>query len=634
MLMTAIRDRAQSWVSWVIVVLIIIVMAAFGLNAYFEPESDVTVAKVNDSEIKFRRFQNRYETERSQMMQQLRGADPKLLDSLVSKERVLDGLIDEEVLFQKALDSGLMVGDAQLARHINQIQFFHKDGQFDQETYEQVLSQAVRQSPAEWEQGQRKVLMMRQAESIVLASSFSVDKAIEQVTKFQNEQRTFGYAIFPVADYLRKIEVSDEEAQTYFDNNKDDYMHPERVSVEYIEILVDDLAAEVTIDEEAITQRYEEQKTNFSVGERRRASHILLELDPEADEEEASEANAKAVELRERIINGESFEDLAKEFSADPGSASQGGDLGFFGRGVMDKAFEDATFALNVDEVSDVTQSAFGLHIIKLTEIEAEKAKPIEEVRDVLEKGYRESVAESRFFDLAEQLDTLAFEHPDSLTIVAEQLGLEVKTSDYFSRDTGPGIGRHAKVRTAAFGEEVFDNGNNSALIQIANNHVAVLRKKEFKQAQHKAFEDVKQVVIGKIKRDKGAEDAKAAAQDVLAKAKGGEDVTALLEPLELTWNEPKAAKRDEPSINRDLIKAVFEEKHPQGETVYGEAEVSGGDYAIYMLTEVTSDSAENGDADSLKDQMAFNHGRSQYVSLVSEWRGNADVVTYPDKLE
>ena len=635
MLMQAIRDRAQTWVSWVIVGLIVIVMAAFGLNAYFEPESDITVARVNDAEIKFRRFQNAYENERSQVMQQLRGVDASFLESLGLKESVLNKLIDEEVLFQKVLDKGLIVGDAQLARHINQVQFFQKDGQFDQETYEQLLS-ASRLTPAEWEQGQRRMLMMRQPESVVLTSAFSTNKAIEQLSKFQNEERVFGYAVFPVSNYMKDIEVSEEDAKAYFEENKDDYMHPERVSVEYIELTVDAIAKDVTVDEEAIQQRYEDQKENFSVPERRRASHILIELDPESDEQTTTEAMDKAKGLLERINTGESFEELAKEFSDDPGSATQGGDLGFFGRGIMDQAFEDATYALEMDQVSTITQSAFGLHIIKLTGIEAETVKPLEEVRDSLEIEYRDSVAESRFFDLAEQLDTLAFEHPDTLSVVAEQLGLEVSTSDYFSREMGTGIAQYPKIRTSAFQEEVFENGNNSALIQITNSHVAVIRKKDFQSTQAKSFDEVKQLVIGKVKRDRGAEAAKAAAQEILTKAQAGEEFSPLLEPLEITWNEPTAIKRNAPTVPRQLVQAVYGAKHPREGVIFGEVEVNGGDYAIYQFTEITSSTSDtdSGNADELKERLATNQGRSQFVSLISEWRADADVVTYPDRLE
>jgi len=637
MFMQAIRHRARGWAGWVVVIIIIIVMAAFGLSSYLEPNSDVTVASVNDTDIDYRRFQNAYESERSRMMQQLRGVDPAILESLGIKDTVLNRLIDEEVLFQRVLDSGFAVGDAQLANYINQVQMFQREGRFDQETYEQLLS-ASRLSAAEWEQGQRKMLMLRQPENAVVGSALVSNKSIEQLAKFQEEQRTFGYATFPVLNYTKDVEISDDDAQSYFESNKDGYMHPERVVAEYIELSVSEFAKDVVVEEEAIQQRYENQKSAFSVPERRRASHILIELDPEADEETMAAATKKADEVVEKLAGGAVFADLASEYSDDPGSASQGGDLGFFERGIMDHAFEAAAFELAIDEQSEVVQSAFGLHIIKLTGIEASTTKPIEDVRDTLETDYRESVAESQFSDIAEQLDTLAFEHPDTLAFVAEQLGLEVKTSDYFSRDGGQGIAQHAKVRVAAFEEDVLESGNNSALIEITNSHVVVLRKKLFEAKKHKSFDEVKLQVIGKLKRDKATEMAKQAGQAIVEQARAGAEIEPLLAPFELEWHAPAAIKRDDSTVARELVSAVYAEKHPiDGVPLYGEVELAGGDFGIYMLTELVSGDASALSADelqSIKDRVVESRGRTEYVGLVNTWRENADIVTYPDKLE
>ncbi len=638
MLMQAIRHRAQSWIGWVIVILIVIVMAAFGLSSYLEPDSDVAVAKVNGTDIKYRRFQNAYETERSRMMQQLRGVDPAILENLGLKETVLNRLIDEEVLFQKVLESGFAVGDVQLANYINQIQMFQREGRFDQETYERLLS-ASRLTAAEWEQGQRKVLMLRQPETVVVGSALVSNKSLEQLVKFQEEQRTFGYAVFSVADYMKDVEVSDDEALSYFEANKDDYMHPERVVVEYIELSLESLAKNVDVDEDAILQRYEDHKASFSIPERRRASHILIELDPEADEATAKAARDKAEEVVKKLADGEAFDVLASEYSDDPGSASQGGDLGFFERGIMDKAFETAAFALEeIGELSPIVQSAFGLHIIKLTGIEPSTTKPIDDVRETLEADYRESVAESQFSDLAEELDTLAFEHPDTLSVAAEQLGLEVKTSNFFSRNAGQGIGQYPKIRAAAFDEDVLENENNSALIEISNGHVAVVRKKLFEPKKHKNFEEVKAQIVSKLTRDKAAELTKQAAQAIGEQVQAGVEIEPLLEPLGVTWQVSERVKRDDSSIDRQLLTAVYADRHPVGDQpVYGEVELTGGDYAVYLLTvlipgEITALSEQ--DLQALRERLATSRGRAEYVGLVNTWRDEAEIVTYPDRLE
>lgn len=637
MLMQFIRERAQTWIAWVIVGLLVLVFAVWGVNSYFEPDSVVTVAKVNDVKITIGQFQQAYEAQRAQIQQQLGGrVDPALFESFGLKEQVLQRLVDEEVQVQRTVDDGYRVGNAQLARHINQIQAFQTDGRFDKELYEQVLSRMMT-SPAEWEMLQRRNLLLEQPAMGVIATAFATNHDTDYVLRLREQQRDIGYFTLPLARYTADVEVTEEEVQAYYDDNRDRYQYPEQVQVEYLELSLDELGKQVSVTDQAIADLYEQQKSRFVSEERRRASHILIDLAPDADDATEKAARAKAEDVLAKLKAGEAFEALAQTNSTDTGSAKQGGDLGFFGRGVMDKAFEDAAFALAKGEVSGIVRSGFGLHIIKVTDIEQEKIKPLEEVRAELEQELRRTEAEQRFYDLQEQLASLTFEQPDTLTVASERLSIPVQTSGWFSRASGEGIASNPKVRAAAFTNDVLNGGNNSEPIELERSAIVVLRVKEHKQATPKPLEEVRTEITDTLRTSKATAKLQEEAQVLLKRMENGEDPAAVAQSVGAEWKKPGYIGREDSGVDQAIVKAAFASPKPADKPAIQLLKLGAGDAALLVVYAVRDGDIAKVDAEArkvLQDSQSQARGQAAFKSLVDGWRSDATVVTYPDRIQ
>ncbi|VAW83576.1 Peptidyl-prolyl cis-trans isomerase PpiD [hydrothermal vent metagenome] len=637
MLMQAIRDRAQSWIAWVIVSLLIVVFAFWGISSYLEPDSNASVATVNGVDIKYNQFQHEYDLKRSQLMSQFGGnISPEMLESLGIKDQVLQQLVDEEIQYQTLGDRGFRVGDQQLFNMIAQFPEFQVDGIFDRARYEQMLG-SIRSTPVIWEYQQRRALLLEQPARGVASTVLVSKVGLSHMVKVRDQERSVGYVVLSAKDYEDKVTVEEAEIKTYYDSNLERYKNPEQVSVEYVELSADDLKKNIAVDEGELLMRYQAQEENYAVEERRQASHILVEVDPDGDESEKAAAKSKAEAILSRLENGESFEDLAAAESDDPLSAKKGGDLGFFESAFMDKSFVKATYALEKGQMSGVVRSGFGFHIIKLTDIEPRRVKPFADVRSMLEDEYLNEKAEDFYYDQIEQLETLAYENPESLSVVSDILGLEIKTSELFSRDFGSGIAQEDKVRAAAFGDDVMENKNNSEAVELGANKILVLRVKEHNTESTKKLDEVRAQVKRTLKRDKARNAVQVFGDELLKQAQSGADVGELLVEDELEWDKPGFIGRQYTDMDNGLVSAIFKTVKPKAEeSVYGTYQLTSGDYALYAIYGV-----QDGDIKSLKeeDRKSMVEGQTQmrgvldYRSMLEGWKKSADVQTYPDRL-
>ncbi|HEY5701171.1 MAG TPA: SurA N-terminal domain-containing protein, partial [Gammaproteobacteria bacterium] len=456
-----IRKRATGWVAWFIVILISVPFALWGIQEYMSPVSSLSVAKINGAEIELREFQQAYQERRLQL-QRLLGPDlSATLDDARLRSETLDRMVNNELVLQAASTSGMRVGDAQLAGLIQSQGAFRANGSFSQQQYENWL-RAQGYSPGGFEQIMRRDLLSSQFLSGLAGSSFVTEAELSFQRRLEAQQRTFRRLLVP-AEIYSDIDVDDAAIAAHYEANKTRFARPEQVTVEYLEVARADIARGIQVDDVELRRRYESRQASFITPEQREVSHILVSVGMDADQQATEIAKAKLAEIKAQLEAGASFADMAKEHSEDPGTAQNGGALGFIGKGVMDPDFEEAAFAMDDNAISDPVRTRFGWHLIKVTEIRAPKPRSFEEIKEQLRAEFQNEEADLIYSEQAEQLANLAFEHPESLEIASESLDLKPKISEPFSRSgAASGLGANRAVVEAAFSEDVLVSRNNS----------------------------------------------------------------------------------------------------------------------------------------------------------------------------
>ncbi len=441
-----IRDNAQSWIAWVIVGLIIIPFALFGLNQYSGGGSEPLAATVDDSEITQRELQQAYYRQR-QRLQQMFGdkLPPNLFSEEILKQQLLQQLIEDRLVMQSGNQMKMKVGDLLLSEVVQSIDAFQEGGEFSREAYDRVM-RTQGMLPGQFEQMLRRDLLLEQYRTGVEGSDFSTPAEKQQRLQLEQQQRQAGYLIVSANRFKEGITLTDADIDSFYQQNSSRYMRPEQVSIEYIELKQGALNQGIDVDPAELKERYEAQKLNYVTPEERRASHILFLV----DEDDDATAKLKAEAAVERLNSGEEFAALAKELSNDPGSSEQGGDLGFFGREVMDPAFEESAYALAKGEISAPIRSEFGYHIIRLDDIRGGETKTFEMVEQDLKREIQAERSEQLFYDQAEILANLTYEHPDSLQTAAEEMELDIQSTAPFTRNGGKGLTKNLKISGAA----------------------------------------------------------------------------------------------------------------------------------------------------------------------------------------
>jgi peptidyl-prolyl cis-trans isomerase D len=480
-------------------------------------------------------------------------------------------------------------------------------------------------------------LVIQQLNQGIASSAFVTKPELDALLRVKLQQRDIGYTLVPVAAYVGDAKVEDKAIEQFYKDNPDHFRTPEQVSVDYLDLSVDNLAKDMHVTEDAVRERYQERAADFTMPEERHACHILIQVASDAPPAKVEAAKKKAEEILARIHKGEPFAELAKKFSQDPGSAKEGGDLGFFGRGVMDKAFEKAVFALKVGEVSEPVRSTFGFHIIKLEGIRGGERKPFEQVRNQVERDLKRQQAEDKFYSEAETLSNITFEHEDNLTAASQQLHLPIQTTGLFTRDNGPGIAANPKVREAAFSDDVLSGGKNSEAIEITQDHVVVLHLKEHKPAALRPLEAVREDIRQELRIDAAKTKAKEVGEDIIRRIKGGDDVAAVTAKLKLKWERLGFVTRDDSKINPQIIDAAFHLVYSgDAKPVFGGKALSSGDFAVYSVYAVKAGDPAGADAKtvaSLKNSLVQEYGQVAFKDYVDALKQKMEITRYTDKL-
>ncbi|TWI03454.1 peptidyl-prolyl cis-trans isomerase D [Luteimonas cucumeris] len=652
------RDKSSSWIAKVILALLLIPFAFFGVEQYLSQRVDNYAAKVSTPptwwqsapswwparmlwthhEVSVDEFRTRFEQQRQQQRAEAGDAfDAKAFESVENKRTVLDKLIDEQVLRIAAERSGIVVSDAEVRDTIQSLPEFQVDGKFDVQRYQLGLASLIPpRTPLQFEQLVRDSLQQSQIPGRIADSSFVTSGELDRMLALLGEKRDVSFALLPaVADTGA---ISGEEIQKWYRDHASEYRAPESVSIEYVELNAATLQM-MPADDAELRRRYDQEKARFVAAEQRQAAHILVRVDANADAAAQKTAEQKATQLAAQAKQpGADFAALARANSDDPGSKDAGGDLGWVEKGLMPKAFEDALFAMQPNQVSAPVKTEFGYHVIRMGEIKAGQQVAFEDVREQLAREHAEADRERQFNEMAGRLVDLVYKNPTALEPAARELNLPVQTLGPFSRGAdATGIAANPAVQRAAFSETLVQDGTVSDPIEIAPNHSVLIRVTQHTPERTLPLAEVREKVIAGIRADRSRKASEAAADAVLARVQKGETLEAIAATQGLQANSAQALQRGAPVPTPEANEAVFAVPRPAaGKVSPGKVALPDGSHLVFAVSK-----AEPGDPDSLppaqreqmQNQMAQMKGVDAAQAYVSAMRKQMKVEVAEDRL-
>ncbi len=630
-----IRERAQGWVAWAIVILISIPFALWGIQSYLGGGAERAVARVNGTEISERQLSQNVQRTRAEMRERLGLAyDPELFEGLALREQVLDQMIQAQVLLDASRDLGLRVADAVLRSAIAQEAAFQQGGRFDKATYARVL-QLQGMTPASFEANLRLRLLETQLERAIQDTAFATVAEVDQSIRLIRQQRDVSFIRLPQADFQPDEPPGDQELQAFFDEHQGEFKSPEQVRVNYLYLSTETLGTEDAVSEADIQALYEERAESMTTPERRELRHILITVPSDADEATIESARVATLNIRERILSGEDFASLASDLSDDPVSASGGGFLGTIERGLLDPSLEQAAFNLAAGELSEPVRSRFGYHLIEVITIEPAAVPPLEDVAEKLRTELLSRSGEGIFFDFAERLASLTYEVPDSLVPAAEELGLEIQSSDWFDRDGGDGHFANSRVVTAAFSDEVLNMGNNSELIDLHTQRMEalVLRVDEHRPETLRPFEDVRDTIVEQLLVRRAAAAALEKAKAMAASIQQGESPSDLAGDA-YRLDSPGLIERQSTDAPATVVRQAFEAPRPvDGRPSVTTAIDNAGDAFVIIVSAVNDGAIADLGAEVRAGEarvLAQSLGRSDFSQFVSGLQARARIERMP----
>lgn len=615
------REQARGVFGKIIIGSIVLVMAVFGFGALnFFVTSEPAVAKVGDAEILQSELLAQIDRQRRQILASMGpSADPSQIDEAALRENVLSGLIARTLLLEGARQAHMGSPEPVLDDVIIDTPEFQVDGRFDEDRFRLVLSSAG-MNPVTFREALGDDLVVNQLSAGIRDTGFATDHEFASMAALMRQERDIAWLLFDPADFRADVSVDEDAVLEYYDTHPADYRAPEQVSVEYVELDRASLAADVTVSDEDIEQAYETEVAAFEGQEQRGAAHILLTT---GDDRSEADAIALAQSLSERVEAGESFAELAEEYSDDPGSAAQGGDLGMATRGTFVPEFERALFAMEEGELSEPVVTEFGVHLIRLGEIARTEAPSLARLRPTLVSRIRQRAAQAKFDELRATLETVAYEAPD-LQEPAQRLGLEVRTAGPLTRAGGEGVFANPAVVDAAFTADVLDSGYNSPVLEAQDGLLVVLRVVDHVPERLQPFEEVAQRVREDLISERARALASAAADAAAEALETGASATAVAAEAGREWTRRDGLQRTERDVPSSIVRESFRLPYPVDDArSVGRTEVASGAIAVVTVTTVRP-----GDLAALTDAE-----RSQFEQLVRRRVGSSEFEVYRNAL-
>jgi peptidyl-prolyl cis-trans isomerase D len=539
----------------IILALIVLPFALWGVNSYEQSRKSAdVVAQVNDIKITQQEFDNALRQQQDRMRQQM-GAnfDAAMFDNPGMKRAILENQITQRLLIERAQAARLVATDEQIAQVIGGVEAFQEGGKFDKKRYVAVL-ESNNMSPLMYEKRLREELLGEKMQGTYTQNGFSPNSVAENIFHLTGQQRIVSVSPVSLQAVMAQAKVDDAELKKYYDQNQNEFQVPEQAKVEYVKLSMDNLLAKAEVHKEDVRKYYDEHQNELGAPEERQAAHILITVAAAASQAERDAAKEKAEHLLQQVRETPArFAELAKQNSQDPGSAAKGGDLGFFGRGMMVKPFEDVAFGLKAGEISGLVQSDFGYHIIKLIAIKPSRVLPFDEAREGIANKLRQQKAADMFAELAEKFSNTVYEQSDTLKSAAALADAKIEQSGWLLKGMAGTAPWTAKMLQAIFSDEVVKNKRNTAAIEVASNVLVAARILEYKPAAVRTLNEVQETIRQKLLHQ----------QALALAAKQGK---ALLEQLQrgdkpkLSWGAAQTVTRlKHGSLDTGLVQKIFQ---------------------------------------------------------------------------
>ena len=623
-MLQSMRQSTQSTAAKVIIGLIVLSFAAFGLETLLPGGSGTSVAEVNGEEITPIALQEAITQQKRQLVSMLGDdIDPALLDDDRLQPRALQSLIQRALLLQKSTALNLVASEAQVGKSITSVEAFQLNGQFSPDAYKSVLANAG-YTPERFRRAQADDIVLTQLQIAISETEFATETEIAATANLIAEERDVRYLVIPDEGLVTNEDLSDAALQNYYQQNEAAFFNPEQVVVDYI--LLDPVDFVVSVDESVVEEQYEAVKEEYEVAEQSRISHILL---IQEDDESDATYGQRVAETAERIARGEDFADLAAELSDDLGSASLGGELGFTDGSAFPDEMETAIAALaEPGAISGALETDAGTHFIRLEERIAGDSVDYTSVREELRASIEAAEAERNLLIAVEELRDLAFNAPD-LSGPAAAIGAEVQVSEAFSLGEGAGLFTDARARELAFSDDVKVSGNNSEVLELSGQRFVAVRLRDVRAPQIAPYEEVE----NEVRRGLSAELKTAALADMTARAQtllaSGESMETAANALGVEWRVELAATRLTSQLPQPVLETAF--AMPQGQTdALRTVPVPGEGYALVQLARVNPGDVaalSGAEAQQLSDLRSGEQQRLSFDEFLVHQRNAADIV-------
>jgi len=611
----AIRNKSKGWVAYLIVGLITVPFALFGIQDYASRSANTSIAKVDGEDIDINIYYQELNTQQRNLQQQLGAAYTQEIDNTL-KQTLLDSLINEKLIENYANSLDIVTLDDEVKSVIEMNQAFLVDGEFSQERYIQLL-RLNSYTPAGYEIAQSKSLNREQIKRNLSGSAFMSSTQIEQLNDLAAQEREVSYIALNTENYVDQVSVSESQISDYFNENRSNFIEGRKVKVDFVELTLDSMEEPEQPTESDLRNLYDENADLYTNPERRRAQHILIE----------SEDLANA--LLSQIKEGADFAELAKANSEDTSSSEEGGDLGFFEKELMGAEFDEVAFAMNIGDVSDVVETDYGFfHIIKLTDIEPETMQSFEMVEDRLVSLYIKNAKEKSLFGSLEEFMNLSYE--ESLDMVADQFALEVQSSDYFSEGSTQ---YDPKFVTSAFSSAVIDEGLNSEVMEISPEKFVVLALSDLQSERERDLNEVEGQIEAALKSAAAKEIIDNLAENIASALTSGDEQTAnqIISDNNLEWVNQGWITRAS-NLPFDLSSLSYTLTKPEdGRHTYS---AESANRLTSLVIDLSGVRVPEGDEDTGISALYLSQENNEmFISLINQLRENAEIKVFTELL-